>query len=1065
MGYGQKSISPWTKTTKSSISQDRMVPQKSSPIVASYYQLDMEALSSSVRNAPKRDSGVSSKIFLDFPASDGSMETFRVMDYSVMHPELQAQFPEIRSYIGYGLENPATVVYFSVSPEGVHAMKISEENDTEFINPYTNDGIYEAFSRSSIPLVQRVFECGVVDDGLSNQLDLNVDITAARNANDGKRRTFRLAIGTSAEYTTFHGGTVASALAAINTTMTRVNGIYDRELSIRMTLVPNNNLLISTPDNKIFENDENIEASTGIINGLIGVSNYDIGHYFTGGLGGRAYLRSVCGDNKGAGVTGLSKPVGDPFDIDFVAHEMGHQFGATHTFNGTSGECREVNRSSITAYEPGSGSTIMGYAGICNPQNVQINSNDYFHQASLQQIWTNITTGLATCSVVTATGNRAPTANAGRSYNIPISTPYRLTGASTDPDGTATHTYTWEQYDLGPAGLPTETTEFGPMVRSFQGTSNPTRSIPRLEDVLANGGTSTTFEKLASVGRVLNFALTVRDNDQRGGQTAVDNMSATTIETAGPFRVTSQSSNVTWEIGAYKTITWDVANTQLAPVNASNVNIRLSVDGGASFPILLAANVPNNGSHTVSVPTGTLTSKARLMVEAVGNIFYNVNTADFKIISVKNLLNFSKPSLTVCQPDEAVFNFVYNTYQGFNQKTTFSATNLPAGATAIFSPISATADGTKGTMTIKGIGNVVPGAYEITATGTAGSVSTSTIVSLDVFKNKLAPTTLVSPANGTAGLSPKVLLTWEGAGNTQTYLVEVSTSPDFSDIVATATTETTSYTASLEEATVYYWRVKGSNPCATAPVSSVNSFSTYEYTCTSYTATDTPIVITEDGAKKVYNSIIPVTDNFEISDVNVTVNIIHSWVRDLKLMLISPDGTKITLSDINGDFEDENYTNTVFDQEASTSIVNGTAPFTGTFIPEGDLSTLYGKMSLGNWTLQVLDYESGDGGSIESFALELCFTRALSVDAISFEGFKMFPNPNSGEFTITLQTQSQEDIIIDIYDIRGRKVFENRFDGAPNFREVIRMDNAQSGLYLVKISDGLRTVTKRVVVN
>ncbi|RXJ52578.1 zinc-dependent metalloprotease [Gelidibacter gilvus] len=1063
MTYGQKRESLWTKTTKNSISQERVLPQKSTPVKALYYQLDMDGLKSRLQNVPARDSGIQSNILIDFPNSDGALETFRIMAYSAMHPELQAKYPDIRSYVGYSLKNASEVIYFSVSPSNLHTMTMSIDKGTEFINPYATDGAYEVFSRSDIPLAQNFFECGVIEDGLSNPIEM--DLVSARNANDGTRRTYRLAVGTSTEYTDFHGGTVASALAAINTTMTRVNAIYDRELSIRMTLVANNDLLISTSGNSIFPNTESVSTITGLINGLIGAENYDIGHSFTTASGGSAYLRSVCGTNKGAGTTGLPNPSGDPFAIDYVSHEIGHQFGATHTFNGSAGNCAGNNRTSATAYEPGSGSTILSYAGICGSQNVESNSSDYFHQASLRQIWTNITTGSSTCGVLSVTGNAAPTAEAGASYNIPISTPYKLTASSTDPNGTLTHTYTWEQFDLGAAGLPTETTETGPMVRSYKGTTNPVRYIPRFRDVLANGGNSTTWEKLASVGRVHNYVLTVRDNDARGGQTAVDDMSVTTVGTAGPFKLTSQASNVTWEIGSTKTVTWDVANTNVAPVNTTNVNIKLSINGGLTFPYTLASNVPNNGNYDVLVPAGTNTTQARIMVESVGNIFYSVNASNFEIISVAYLLNFTTTSATVCQPgDSAIYSFTYNTFGGYTQNTSFSAVNLPAGTTATFSPSSASVNGTAVTMTLSGVGNAPLGDYDITAVGTSGSQTISSQVALTVFSSIIAAPTLIAP-NGGQGLYSDVNFTWEDDFNVENYLIEISTQNNFGDIVDSQTLTSNSYATTLALGTVYYWRVTGSNRCSAGTMSAVNTFATGVSTCgDAISATDTPITISAVGSN-TYNSIIPITENLPVTDVNVKVNIVHNWVRDVEMVLISPAGTRILLSSNNGEDSDKDYTNTVFDQQATTSIINGIAPFTGSFRPEEDLSVINGEMSQGNWTLEVKDLFSGDGGILNEFTLELCLAQPLSVAESSFEAFTIFPNPSHGDFTVKLQSHSGQDIKVAVYDIRGRKVYENRFKNTANFREVIRLDNAQSGMYLMNISDGLRNVTKKILVD
>lgn len=1065
MTYGQKSESLWTQTTKSSMSQKRLLPQNSTPVKALYYQLNMEALQSKLQRAPERDSGVQSRSFVDFPNADGVLETYKVMEYSVMHPELQAKFPEIRSYVGYGQNKPDAVVYFSVSPTTLHSMTMTNDKGTEFINPYTKDGAYEVFSRAGMPMSQDFFECGVIDDGLSNPVDLD-NLVSARNANDGTRRTYRLAVGTSSEYTDFHGGTVASALDAINVTMTRVNGIYDRELSLRMVLVPDNHLLISTTNTSVFPNTESLSTLTSVFNNLIGNTSYDIGHTFTTGSGGSAYLGNVCGVNKGAGTTGLPSPIGDPFSIDYVAHEIGHQFGATHTFNGTAGNCIANNREETTAYEPGSGSTIMSYAGICGSQNVQNNSNDYFHQASLRQIWASITTGSSSCGALSATGNAAPIAMAGASYTIPISTPYKLTGSSTDADGTSTHTYTWEQFDLGPAGRPTETTEMGPMVRSFLGTNNPVRHIPRFQDVLANGGNSTTWEKLAAVERVQNFVLTVRDNDTRGGQTAVDEMAVTTVAGDGPFRVTSQDSNVTWEIGATKTVTWDVVNTNEAPINTATVTIKLSIDGGVTFPHTLASNVPNNGAHDVLVPEGTATDSARILVESVGNIFYNVNTSNFKIVSVEYLLNFNTTSLSACQPDDtAEYSFIYNTYGGYTQSTTFSAVNLPAGTSATFSPTSATVDGTPVTMVVTGIGNATIGDYDFSAVGTSGSISISSDVALSVFDSVIDTPTLTAPTNGSTGLYSDVNFAWNDDPNVESYLIEISTQSDFSSVEDFRELTTNLYTAPLALETQYYWRVTGSNRCGTSSWSSIGSFSTGVSACEApITATDTPIVIESLGSN-TYQSVISVTENSPVTDVNVKVNITHTWVRDIEMVLISPAGTRVLLASNNGDDFDQNYTNTVFDQEATNAIANAEAPFTGAFRPEEDLSLLYGELSAGNWTLEVKDLFDGNGGMIDEFTLELCLAQPLSITDTTFEGFTIFPNPNIGEFTLKLQSNSGHDIQVVVYDMRGRKVLENRFDAAANFRETIRLDQAESGMYLITISDGLKSVTKKVLVN
>lgn len=644
--FAQNQKKLWTKTTQQKATAGKQLKIKSQPHKSDFYQLDLDALKTSLKNAPKRgESSKPSKVLIDFPLANGSFDTFRVIEAPILHPDLQASMPNSRTYIGQSVKNPNSKIRFSITSRGLNTMLQSPKEGIQFIDPTSFGGKnYKVYKKKDLPVLKEGFICNVVDE-IPLKETSNSKTQMQRNANDGILRTFRLAIASTIEYSEFHwmeAGLTAldseadkknAVMNAMIVTMNRVNGVFENELSITMQFVANNMDAIFI-DSDDFDNDNAsnlINESQTVIDATIGNGNYDIGHTFSTGGGGLAQLNSPCSSrNKARGITGSSSPVGDSYDIDFVAHEMGHQFGAPHTFNGNSGNCAG-NRTASNAYEPGSGSTIMAYAGICSPQNVQPQSDFYFHQKSLQMIWDNISSGISTCGTQTATNNSAPTAEAGSNYTIPISTPYKLTGSSTDVDGISTHTYTWEQYDLGDPGLPTENdASEGPMVRSFEGTGNVTRFIPRLQDLVSSGGSS-TWEKLSSINRNINFQLTVRDNDSRGGQTATDNMTVTSTAAAGPFLVTSQNtSGISWTQGSTETITWDVAGTTGNGVNTANVNILLSTDGGLNFDTLLASNVPNDGSQDITVPN-LLAGFCRVMVEGNGNIFFAINSANFSI--------------------------------------------------------------------------------------------------------------------------------------------------------------------------------------------------------------------------------------------------------------------------------------------------------------------------------------------------------------------------------------------------------------------------------------------------
>ena len=468
-------------------------------------------------------------------------------------------------------------------------------------------------------------------------------------------------------------------LSAMNTTMTRVNGIFERDLSVRMTIVGDNDKVIfldaATDNITDGDPDKMINEVQTICDTEIGSANYDIGHVFSIGGDGLAGGGVVCiTGQKAKGVTGRSQPIGDAYDIDFVAHEMGHQFGANHTQSNSS-----CNRYSSTAVEPGSASTIMGYAGICAP-NIQSKSDDYFHAVSIAEMW-NIISSSANCAVLTDTNNSAPTANAGLDYSIPKSTPFLLKGVGADADGTASLTYNWEQTDNESATMPpVATNSGGPMFRSLPSATNSERYMPELATVVA-GSTASTWEVVPSVARDLNFSFLVRDNHSGGGSTARDNMTVT-VEDAEAFTVSAPSTAVSWYADTTQNITWNKGTTDIAPINCQNVTIKLSVDGGITFPIILKENTPNDGSENIVIPENPTTS-ARIMVEAADNIFYNVNATNFTINSSTPTFVMTNTSgdQSVCNTGNQSVNYILNFdfINGFSENVALSATGQPEG--------------------------------------------------------------------------------------------------------------------------------------------------------------------------------------------------------------------------------------------------------------------------------------------------------------------------------------------------------------------------------------------------
>ena len=572
---------------------------------------------------------------MSLPDGLGNEKQFRIVESSVMEEDFQVAYPGIKTFKGQGITNPQETIRFSFTPLGFNAIILSTSNGTQFIKPIDLDkNVYTSFIQKDLDSNTFAFECQLIDD-ISLQEKASAEQNQTFNADDGTLREFRTAISATSEYSAYYNNNLTDVVSAIVVAVNNANAVLERDLSVRLTLIDNSSLIFFDPSTDPFTNFDNIallDENQILIDTLIGDANYDIGHVFNTAGGGVAGLNTSCLSGfKAWGVTGSTSASDGRFLFVFL-HELGHQFGSPHTFNSGQSPCVE-NISTFTALEPGSGSTIMAYPGLCGIENV-INSaagDLYYHQISLASMFGHIQSS-GVCPInQTSTGNTAPTADAGADYLIPQGTPYKLTGSSTDPDGTSSHTYTWEQYDFGPPGAPTETTVSGPLVRSFEGTTSPTRYIPNLPDLMQSPG-SQTWERLVTVDRDIDFRLTVRDNDASGGQTAVDAMTASVTSLAGPFEVTSQSipNQIVWTPGTTETITWNVAGTTGNGIDEANVNILLSTDQGLTYNTVLVANTPNDGSEDIIVPNIDAT-KCRIMVEAVDNIFFNINDAFFAI--------------------------------------------------------------------------------------------------------------------------------------------------------------------------------------------------------------------------------------------------------------------------------------------------------------------------------------------------------------------------------------------------------------------------------------------------
>ncbi|MCP4594347.1 MAG: hypothetical protein GY842_26760, partial [bacterium] len=622
----------WESADQAALERDD-APARIRPDVFHALVLDPEALEDKLAEAPAEGTvaALRSPPEIILPMPDGSGARFRFVESPVMEPDLAERFPEIQTFLGWGVDDPLASVRFDRTPAGFHA-QILAPSGTVYIDPYSRDDreLYASYYKRDYRGLPQAHACQLFPG--PDDLTLPGDADGALRTGE-TLRTYRLACAATGEYTAYHGGTVLAGMAAITTTINRVVGIYETELAIRMVLVANNDQLVYTNSSTDpYSNSDGysmLSQNQSNVDSVIGSSNYDIGHVFSTGGGGVAYLGVVCSSgSKAGGVTGRGAPIGDAFDVDYVAHEMGHQFGGNHTFNGANGNCSGANRNGPTAYEPGSGSTIMAYAGICGADDLQDHSDPYFHSESYREIRYYVTSGSGGgCPTTTATGNNDPSVGAGNNYTIPRNTPFALTASGSDPDGD-TPTYCWEERDLG-GQAPLSSGDNGsiPLFRSWSPTTDSTRTFPRLAELLNN--TTPVGEQLPTTDRTMTFRVTARDERAGGGGVDYDDMQLTIDSGSGPFLVTAPNTgSEVWSGTA--PVSWNVAGSSGSPVNATHVDILLSTDGGNTFPITLLSDTPNDGTETILVPVAQTTT-ARVKIVAAGNVFFDISDNDFTV--------------------------------------------------------------------------------------------------------------------------------------------------------------------------------------------------------------------------------------------------------------------------------------------------------------------------------------------------------------------------------------------------------------------------------------------------
>jgi hypothetical protein len=800
-------ISPdgvWRELAPTAIDRSREV----APRVLAYrpVEVDMDLFAAATQRAPMEFEAPleNSEAVITLPKPDGTWERFRIEEAPLLAPQVAAEFPHHRAWRGQGIDDPSATMTLVFNDLGVSAQVLSAGGHW-YIDPLHRGEKeqYASYFRSQADPSRRPDYFCSLDEGSGTLPDLEPLFGGPRASN---MLRYRLAVAAAAEYTTFHGGQ-SQAFSAIQTTVARVRGLYERDLSITFQLVSGTNIVFTNAASDPYSV-PNAATMLGqnqtTIDSMIGNANYDIGHVvYAGAGGGIAGLGVVCSaGNKARGVTGTDFPVGDSFDVDYVAHEMGHQFRGNHTFNTSSPSCAS-QRYAATAVEPGSGTTIMAYAGICPPDNIQSTSDATFSYISLQEIRAFVTTGGgAVCDTPVGNTNNAPVVTAPPNKTIPPSTPFELTATASDPDGD-TLTYSWEQSNASPTAASLTTADDGiiPMHRAFLPSSSPTRSFPRLQLVLANS-TSSAERYFTAPSTNRRFTVTVRDNNASGGLFAQATTVLTIDTTKSPFSITSPNTNVSWPAGSTQTVLWNPES--LTTPLAANVDITMSHDGGTTFPTTIITGTPNDGSHTFTVPN-ILGNQTRIKIKASDNYFYDINNSNFRIVAGADTTPPTPVFATTASNPTNASPIPYTVDFGENiNGSTFTTADITLSGTASAGATVSTPSAISGTQVYSF--NVTPPAN---ANGTiqvnmaAGAVqdlagnSSNAATPLSLTVDRLAPTAIsfapVTPSTGTLPVEFDIVFSENVTGLTPSAVLVSGTAPGTPSVTVTTTTPNTAF--------------------------------------------------------------------------------------------------------------------------------------------------------------------------------------------------------------------------------------------------------------------------------
>lgn len=990
------SQSVWKKTNESEISLRSTEIRDVIPLKYQTFSFDLKAFETKVSQAPEEFSKEASRsqTTIELPMPNGALATFVVWQSPVMEKELADKYPQIKSYKGYQLGNKGVIARFGVGPNGFHAAIKSDEG-TVYVDPYTlrNQHQYMSYYTSD-HVDQSLFDrvlCGTTDEVPQDKKGPKWGTEMRNRADKVELRIYRLALACTGEWGSVRG-TVENALAEMVTFIDRANVIFESEVSLKLVLIGRNDELIYLDgDTDPYTNPDeglSILGQNGqILNGKVGVNSYEVGHVFSrcfdvGGVAGG----NICTPGKGAGVTCHNGNSVTNGVVLIFNHEVGHQMTASHTFN----RCGETDQLALgTAYEPGSGTTILSYAGACGSDNLGVPRDAYYHGGSLEQIlsFTNSPGSDAyLCAEKVDINNFIPEIAIPyeNGFSIPKSTPFFLTASATD-DNNDPMTYIWEQFDNLPSvplGAP-----FGncPLFRSVRDQVNPTRYFPNVPDLLS-GRFNSPLELLPTYGRDLTFRFIVRDNNPLGNASVWDEVKFKVAPNAGPFRLTSPFNNFRAKIGDALKVTWDVSNTDIAPINCKEVDIYVSYNGSLDFNssnmVLVAKATLNDGEEDIIIPNRT-TINARIVIKATDNIFLTTSLFNSIIETPETpsiFVDVAESIQATCLPENVNYTFSTLGFGGLTENIKFEVlSGLPTGAIATFTNTEVTA-GESTTLQLDLSNTEGTNDYKIIVRSFAPGFDTlDRILILKTTGTDLSNIVLQTPPNGINGLGPTQIYRWEEKQDATEYTLEVATSPNFSpdNIVISRTQIGTSFPSNtfLDKATIYYWRVRSTNVCSEGAWSDISAFNTEALSCALIKSGNISINIPGNGLPTIEYPIEVTTDGI-ISDVNIkNIKGDHLRVGDLVTYLVAPSGKEAliwsrkcnTISSFNVGVDDQS--NNFFQCPINVGNI---------YRPESPFTIFNGESMKGQWKLRIEDKAAGAGGKLNNLDVEFCANIILS---------------------------------------------------------------------------------------